>query len=463
MKLAHRYKLKPTAQQRVTLRTWLELCRRQYNYRLGEGLRWWEATRTPVNACRLTCSIVPVEEIYKDIPEYRVQVRDGRKKDKDGKPVTKKGDTHPNIVCGYVEWQSVQLADLKNTKKKFPEYKQLHSQVLQDVVNRVDYAFSRYTTPDKNGKRSGRPKFKGKVYYKSFTYSQLTNAHLIKDEKGRDLVDLPGIGLVSLVLHRPIPTGFKVKTATVRCEADSWYITFSLEDNTVPVKEDEAIQPTWSNSVGIDLGLEDFLVTSEGDFVDVPQFLRKAASRLAKLQRNREKHFHGSYPRRRLNQKIAKLHAYIARCRMQFHFEIAYKILDKTRIIFVEYLSLKNLIRRNKPKTDSEGNYVANGQSARAGLNKSFVDAAHGQFVSILKWVAWKLGKRVIEVDPWGTSQHCHNCLNKTPKALSDRWHDCSNCGVSMQRDHNSAILIKKVGLGVASLKNALKGKKPTP
>jgi putative transposase len=148
---------------------------------------------------------------------------------------------------------------------------------------------------------------------------------------------------------------------------------------------------------------------------------------------------------------------------MQFHFEIAYKILDKTRIIFVEYLSLKNLIRRNKPKTDSEGNYVANGQSARAGLNKSFVDAAHGQFVSILKWVAWKLGKRVIEVDPWGTSQHCHNCLNKTPKALSDRWHDCSNCGVSMQRDHNSAILIKKVGLGVASLKNALKGKKPTP
>jgi putative transposase len=327
----------------------------------------------------------------------------------------------------------------------------------------VDYAFSRYTTPDKNGKRSGRPKFKGKVYYKSFTYSQLTNSHLVKDEKGKDLVDLPGIGLVPLVLHRPIPAGFKVKTATVRCEADSWYITFSLADNTVPTKENEAIQPTLSNSIGIDLGLKYFLVTSEADFVDVPQFLRKAASRLAKLQRNREKHKKGSYPRRKLNKKIAKLHAYIARCRMQFHFEVAYKILDKTSVVFVEDLSLKNLIRRNKPKTDSQGNYVANGQSAKSGLNKALVDAAHGQFVSILKWIAWKLGKRVIEVDPWGTSQYCHNCLNKTPKALSDRWHECSNCGVSMQRDHNSAILIKKVGLGVASLKNALKGNKPTP
>jgi putative transposase len=462
MKLAHRYKLKPTTQQKATLRTWLELCRRQYNYRLGERLRWWEETRTPVNACPLTCSIVPVEEIYKDIPEYRVQVRDGRKKDKDGNPVTKKGDKHPNIVGGYIEWLAVQLADLKNTKKKFPEYKQLHSQVLQDVVNRVDYAFSRFITPDKNGKRSGRPKFKGKVYYKSFSYSQLTNAHLVKDEKGKDLVDLPLIGLVPLVLHRAIPTGFKVKTATVRCEADSWYITFSLEDNTVPVKEDEAIQPTESNSIGVDLGLEYFLVTSNGDFVDVPQFFRKAVSRLAKLQRNREKYKKGSYPRRKLNKKIAKLHAYIARCRMQFHFETAYKILDKTSVVFVEDLSLKNLIRRNKPKLDSDGNYVANGQAQKSGLNKSFVDAAHGQFVSILKWVAWKLGKRVIEVDPWGTSQHCHNCLNKTPKALSNRRHYCSSCGVSMHRDHNSALLIKKVGLGFASLKNAPRGKKPT-
>lgn len=278
MKLAYRYRLKPTTQQKVTLKTWLELCRRQYNYRLSERLRWWEETRSPINACSLTCSIVPVNKIYENIPEYRVQVRDGRKKNKEGNPVTKKGDKHPNIVGGYVEWQAVQLADLKNTKRVFPEYKQLHSQVLQDVVNRVDYAFSRFTTPDKNGKRSGRPRFRGKVYYKSFTYSQLTSAYITKDERGQDFVDLPGIGLVPLVLHRAIPTGFKVKTATLKLEANGWYITFSLEDSTVPVKEDEAIQSTEDNSMGIDLGLEYFLVTSNGDFIDVPQFLRKTAT-----------------------------------------------------------------------------------------------------------------------------------------------------------------------------------------
>lgn len=223
------------------------------------------------------------------------------------------------------------------------------------------------------------------------------------------------------------------------------------------------IQPTSDNSIGIDLGLEYFLVTSNGNFVDVPQFLRKASALLAKLQRNREKYNKGSYPRRKLNQKIAKLHAYIARCRMQFHFKVAYQLLDQTSVVFVEDLSLKNLIRRNQLKLDNQGNYMPNGQAAKSGLNKSFVDAADGQFVQILKWVAWKLGKRVIEVDPWGTTQHCHYCLKQTPKTLSDRWHNCSDCGASLHRDHNSAILIKQVGLGVASLKNVPRENKPAP
>lgn len=188
----------------------------------------------------------------------------------------------------------------------------------------------------------------------------------------------------------------------------------------------------------------------------------KPTTRLFLLQLQSEKYKKGSYPRRRLNKKIAKLHAYIARCRMQFHFEVAYKLLDKTSVVFVENLSLKNLIRRNKPKLDNEGNYLPNGQKAKSGLNKSFVDAAHGQFVQILKWVAWKLGKRVIEVDPRGTSQYCHHCLNQVPKTLSDRWHSCS-CGADLHRDHNSAILIKKVGLGVASLHTVPREKKPAP
>ena len=122
MKLTYRYKLRPTKEQNATMIEWLNLCRRQYNYRLGQRYQWWEETRTPINSCPLNVSVVPVERIYQDIPEFRIQVRDGRKLGEDGLPVTKKGDKHQNIVGGYVRWSTVQLGDLKNTKKLFPEW-----------------------------------------------------------------------------------------------------------------------------------------------------------------------------------------------------------------------------------------------------------------------------------------------------------------------------------------------------
>ena len=149
--------------------------------------------------------------MYQSIPEWRVQVRDGRKLGEDGLPITKKGDKHPNIVGGYVQWNTVQLGDLKNTKKLFPEYQKIHSQVLQDVINRVETAFSNFINPDKNGNRAEKPKFKGLHYYKSFTYSQLKNKHISGNH-----VDLSGIGKVEFVQHRPIPSGFIVKLGTVK-------------------------------------------------------------------------------------------------------------------------------------------------------------------------------------------------------------------------------------------------------
>ena len=87
-------------------------------------------------------------------------------------------------------------------------------------------------------------------------------------------------------------------------------------------------------------------------------------------------------------------------------------------------------------------------------MNKSWLDAGHSQFFKVLEWVAWKLGKRVIKVNPWGTSQYCHACLNKVPKSLSDRWHSCP-CGVELNRDENSGKLIKLLGLGLASIQTA--------
>ncbi|MGB5633270.1 MAG: transposase, partial [Waterburya sp.] len=408
MKLTYRYKLRPTKEQNATMIEWLNLCRRQYNYRLGQRFRWWEETRTPINSCPLNVSVVPVEKIYQDIPEFRVQVRDGRKLGKDGLPITKKGDKHPNIVGGYVQWSTVQLGDLKNTKKLFPEYKKIHSQVLQDVINRVETAFDNFINPDKNGNRAGKPKFKGLHYYKSFTYSQLKNKHISDNQ-----VDLSGIGKVDFVQHRPIPALFVVKLGTIKLEADGWYLSLALEDKTVPIKEDEEICPTRENSIAIDVGLERFLTCDDGTYIEIPRFLRKASYRLARLQRAKSKLPKGHKDKPKLTSAIAKLHQKIARQRQNFHFATAYWLFSKADVVFIENLKLKNLIKRNKPKPalkdtpirgqaashNGNGGFLPNRQAQSSGMNKSWLDAGHSCFFQILEWVAWKLGKRVIKID----------------------------------------------------------------
>ena len=446
MLLKYKYKLKPHKRQAVIISNWLEMARKQYNYRLSERLNWFEATRTLLNACPLNVSVVPVERIYQNIPEFRIQTRDGRKKDSNGNPMTKKGDKHPNLVNGYVLWETVQLADLAHTKKLFPEYKSIHSQVLQDVIQRVQTTMDNFTKPDKNGKTSGRPKFKGKHYYNSLSYPQLSITHIVKNANGRSCINLPKIGLVPFVYNRPIPVGFKVKTGTVIREADDWYISLTIEDQTVPVEVVE-IQPTLENSKGIDLGLLHYAVTSDGEFIEVPLFLRLSEHRLSKLQTRLAKKPKHSKAWKILKCKISKLHQLIARQRLDWQFKLAYHLFSNVSVIFLEDLQIANLVRRCKAKLGDNGQFLPNGQSAKSGLNKSLQDAAFGQFIQVLEYVAWKLGKRVVKVDPKGTSQHCWECLNRVSKSLSERWHSCPKCGQELDRDYNSALLIQKIGL----------------
>ncbi|MEG3871745.1 transposase, partial [Microcoleus sp. Z1_B5] len=206
-----------------------------------------------------------------------------------------------------------------------------------------------------------------------------------------------------------------------------------------------------------------YVYLSNGERVDNPRFLRKSAQKLARLQRKLANRVKGSKPWKVIKDRISRLHQFVARARLDFQFKTAHDLFGKCEVLVVEDLSVKNLTRRAKPTTDTEsGNlvYLPNGQSAKSGLNKSMLDAAHGQFASVLKYVAGKLGKSVLFVDPKGTSQHCWNCLNKVPKELSDRWHSCQ-CGESLDRDENSAKLIRKIGLsyesggGTPSLKKA--------
>jgi putative transposase len=381
MRLAYQYRLYPTASQVQDLNRWLDMLRSQYNWLLAERFDWWELNRCPVNACPLTSSISPPKEQ----PNYYSQKR-----------------------------------SLVTLKKERSWYKEIHSQVLQDMVRRVRLAFDRYLKGDSKGKRSGKPRFKGKGRYHSFIYTQAENDWIVGNR-----VSLPKLGTIKFIQHRPLPEGFDVKTACISKKADDWYITFSLVDESVPTinppggllagRPDIDVE----KSVGIDLGLKDFLVTGDGLHVPIPQYYRKVQKRLAKEQRKLA-HKKNKASKRRVKQvrKVAKLHAKIARQRKEFHHKTAVLLLRKYEVIAHENLNIKGL--------------------ARTRLAKSIHDAGWRSFITILANKAEKAGCLTIGVNPSGTTQMCSDCDAYVPKTLSDRWHSCPYCGLELDRDENS-------------------------
>ena len=197
------------------------------------------------------------------------------------------------------------------------------------------------------------------------------------------------------------------------------------------------------------MGLKKFGTLSTGEVIPIPQFFRKAENKLEKLQQKAANRKKGSRARKLLYRKIAKLYQQIQRQRKQFHFEQVNQLIAKSDVIFIEDLKIRNMTKRCKPKQDETGKYLPNAQAAKSGLNKSFADAGLRQFIDILSFKAANAGVKVVKVNPRNTSQFCSNCLNIVPKELSERWHSCPHCLTELDRDLNSAILIKKVGLGV--------------
>ncbi len=368
----------------------------QYNYRLAQRFNWYDETRCRVDACPLICSIVSVEEIFKDIPVERIGSQ------------------------GYVDWKALQKGNLPQTKVERPWYADIYSQVLQDCVLRVDKTFERYIFGNKNGRRSGRPRFKPRSRYRSFTFPQIKQDCI---ESNR--ITLPKIGDVRIVLHRPLPNGFKIKTATVIHKADGWYVTLSLQDDTVPI-----LSPNidFTKVVGIDVGLKDFLVASDNEVVPIPQFARKTEKRRKLLNKSlSRKKSKGTKRRRNAGKKLSKHYQKVARQRKDFHYNIAKRLLFKYDVIAHEDLNIKGL--------------------AKTKLSKSILDAGWGNFIEIVSRKAESAGKTTVAVNPNRTTQNCSNCGTKVPKTLKDRVHSCT-CGLEICRDLNAAINIRKLAEG---------------
>jgi putative transposase len=359
MLLTYQFKLNPTPEQVVILETWGELLRRHWNYALGERLDWLRRTFVKIDRCSL------VSEPIGDIPS--------------------KADYY------------TQASNLKRTKELFPDYKNIYADCQQQNLMRLDKAWQRWLIPDKKGKRGGKPRFKKRGDICSFTFPRVNSpkagAHLVGN-----ILKLSKIGEVEVILHRPIPDGFEIKQATILSKADGWYCSFSLEDKTVPnpLSVDKIKAAT-----GIDVGLEKFLTTADGQSIKVPQYYRKSQTTLARQQRQLAHKVKGSKNYHSSANKVARLHLHVARQRKEFHYHVAHWLVNSYDLIVFENLNIKGL--------------------ARTRLAKSILDVAWGAFLEIMQAVAVKRGKLTLGVDPRGTSIDCSSCGERVEKTLAVR------------------------------------------
>ncbi len=355
----------------------LELLRRHWNYCLGQRLDWLRRTRSQINRCSI------ISEPIGDIP-------------------------------AKVDYYT-QQADLKQTKVLFPEYKNIWAESQQVNLQRLNKAWERWLFPDKSGKRGGRPRFKNPGELRLFVYPRV-NCPKAGAFLNNGVLKLSKIGEMPVIVHRPIPDGFTLKVCTIVHKADGWYSCISLEDDTVPepMPLDEV-----KTAIGVDVGLKDFLTTSDGETVPIQQTYRKTQSHLARQQRKLARKQNESKRAKKQKNFIAKIHQRVGRIRENFHYNTAHKLVKQYDLIAVENLNIKAL--------------------ARTPLSKSVLDAAWGRFITILEAVAVRRGVRVVKVNPHGTSQDCSGCGAKVPKTLSIRLHECHKCGLQIDRDENAA------------------------
>jgi putative transposase len=385
------YRIYPDAVQEQTMLHWLEISRKVYNYALREIKDWVNSRKCSLDYCSLEREyIIPVD---KPFPTY------------------------------YVQQNALPLA-----KKEFPLLGEAPSQVLQTTIRRLHDAWNYFQQ-----RGFGFPRFKKFGLWKSMLFPQFKTNPITGWQ-----IALPKVGKMPINLHRPIPEGFVVKQARVLRKADRWEVVVTIEsDVSIPDAQPHG------DALGIDLGLEKFLTTSDKEFIARPQFLTSLYRELELLQRKYARTKKGSKNREKARIKVARFHNHIASVRKDWQFKLANHLCTKEGIgmVFVEDLNLKAM--------------------SRGMLRKHTLDAAFGQFLNLLEWVAKKHQVYFRRVNPNGTSQTCPKCNAHTgKKELSERVHRCGECGYETDRDHAASEVIRLRGLelstvGLTGIENA--------
>ena len=260
-------------------------------------------------------------------------------------------------------------------------------------------------------------------------------------------VRLQGVGHVKVNQHRPVLG--KVKTVSVKREGRRWFVVLTAEQ-----EQPEPLAMTGS-TVGINLGIANFLADSNGEFVPNPRHGRQAAAKLAVAQQALSR-----FPRRKAKdrttnhqravEKVAQLHGKIRRQRLDHAHKTALGLVRAHDFIAHEDLKIRNMSKAPAPKPapDQAGAFLPNGAAAKAGLNRSIVDAGWGVFLTILHAKAESAGREVIAVDSRNTSRECPECGHtaKGNRPSQEKFH-CLACSHTAHADTVGATNVLRAGL----------------
>ncbi len=315
-------------------------------------------------------------------------------------------------ICGVAVSRSEQQSQIKDLWAIRPDFKEsVGHDSLADALLRLDLAFRAFFRRAKAGETPGYPRYKNRRALNSFSVKHWSNS-----ERS---VRVTRIGHIRWLPYCSFPG--KPKRLTVKRLADGYYATVVFECF------DPAPLPKTGKSVGIDLGMQSVVATSDGEVIPTQRLLRRSEKKLKFLCRSVSRKQKGSKRRRKAVNLLARAHLRLSRARKHFLDGVSKSLVERYDILAVEDLSPQKMRRLG-------------GKGARGrGFRRSFKDAAWGTLLHQLDYKAAWAGRVLVKVDPKGTSQECSECGETVRKSLSERTHSCPHCGLVLDRDVNAA------------------------
>ena len=344
----------------------------------------------------------------------------------------------------------VQTSAMLTAWKKTSEYSYLNEVScvpLQQTLRHLQAAFSNFFR-----QTGDYPTFKRKSHGGS---AEFTRSAFRWDAERRELTLAKTREPLPIRWSRTIPRKAEPSTVTVSLDAAGrWHVSILVEERIDTLPEN-------NRAVGIDLGVKDFAVTSDGETVGNPRHYRRLAKRLEREQRELSRKIKGSNNHRKAALKVARTHARIADMRRDFLHKLSTRLIRENQTVVIEDLAVGDMTKRCQPKPDpnNPGHWLPNGQSAKTGLNRSIMDAGWSEFRRMLEYKAEWYGRQLIIIDRYYPStQTCSHCGAKTgPKGrdnLDVRAWTCPACDTRHDRDRNAAENILAAGLAVSVCKD---------